>query len=84
MRFMTAISFRPDDQAKIAPLLAQEQAHTRELMGRGVVEAIYIGGDSAHPTVWLVLHASSEDDVEPVLRTFPLFPYMQFEVTPLT
>ena len=80
---MATLSFRPDDQAQIAALVPQEQAHVRELMGKGVVEALYVGADRTHPAVWVVVHGESEGEVEQTLQTFPLYSYMEIEYTPL-
>jgi muconolactone delta-isomerase len=84
MRFMATLGFRPDDQAQLAPLVPQEQAHVRELMGKGVVEALFVGADPTRPTVWVVLHGESQGEVEQTLHAFPMYSYMQIEYTPLT
>lgn len=55
----------------------------RELMGKGEVEALYIGADPSRPTVWMVVHGESEGEVEQTLHTLPLYPYMEIECIPL-
>ncbi len=83
MRWMVSFGFRvaPEQQAEVAALIPQEQAHIKELTAQGVVEALYISADRSH--VWLVMQGDSEAEVAQSLETFPLYPYMLSELTPL-
>lgn len=82
MRWMVSIKFNPEQRASIAPLVPSEQEHIKELMGKKEVEAIYISNERF--AVWLVMPGNTQDEVEQALKTFPLYPYMQYEVAPLS
>ena len=82
MEFMISIQFRPQDGAEIMGLIPQEQAHVKALREQGIVDALYISADSSH--VWIIMRSTSRDQLQKDLETFPLYPYMQLEVTPLT
>ncbi len=80
-RFMIALTFEiPADRAASLPtLIAQEQAHIRELTQRGVVEATYVSADRSR--VRLIMRGASPQDVEQALSTFPLYPFMRPVIT---
>jgi muconolactone delta-isomerase len=81
MRCLVAVRFVQGQQEAKTALLPAEQAHVRELMGQGVIEAIYIAADRSH--VWVVMQGESPDHVRTTMTSFPLYPYMELEVTPL-
>ena len=82
MRWMVSIKFDSEQRASIAPLIPAEQEHVKELLGKKALEAIYISNERF--IVWLVMPGNSQDEVEQALKTFPLYPYMQYEVAPLS
>ncbi len=82
MKFMVNIQFRPEDRAAIMSLIPQEQAHLRALHEQGVEEAIYISADASR--VWLVMHSESREQLQTYLESFPLYRYMQLEVSLLS
>jgi muconolactone delta-isomerase len=81
MRSLVTVSFVQGQEEAIAARMAAEQAHVRELMEQGVIETINIATDRSR--VWLVMQGESLDQVRQALTAFPLYPYMQLEVTPL-
>ena len=81
MRFMVEITFIPQHQSEIVALVPQEQAHIKTLMEQGVVQAIYISADRSH--VWVVMQGESQEHVQQELQSFPLYPYMNVELTAL-
>lgn len=81
MRFMVEITFIPQHRPEIAALVPQEQAHIKTLMEQGIVQAIYISADRSH--VWVVMQGESQEHVQQELQSFPLYPYMNVELTAL-
>ncbi|HZR40930.1 MAG TPA: muconolactone Delta-isomerase family protein [Ktedonobacteraceae bacterium] len=81
MRVMVTIHFDPQQFEAISALIPKEQEHVRELMGKGVIEAIYIGADRTE--VWLVMKGESKEQLEQEMTTFPLYPYMKLQFAPL-
>jgi len=80
MKFMINITFnveRPSEE--MVALVPKEQAHISKLMGKGIVEAIYISADRLH--IWLVMQGESQVQVEQELQSFPLYPYMRANFT---
>jgi muconolactone delta-isomerase len=82
MRWMVSIKFNPEQRASITPLVPAEQEHVKALMGKRELEAIYISNERL--TVWLVIPGNAQNEVEQTLKTFPLYPYMQYEMAPLS
>jgi muconolactone delta-isomerase len=78
---MVTVGFVQGQQEAIAARMPAEQAHVRELMEQGVIEAINIAADRSR--VWLVMQGDSEDHVRQMMAAFPLYPYMELEVAPL-
>jgi muconolactone delta-isomerase len=78
---MVTVGFVHRQQEAIAARMPAEQAHVRELMEQGVIEAINIAADRSR--VWLVMQGDSEDHVRQMMAAFPLYPYMELEVAPL-
>jgi muconolactone delta-isomerase len=81
MRVMVTIHFDPQQFEAMSALIPKEQEHVRELMGKGVIEAIYISADRTE--VWLVMKGESKEQLEQELTTFPLYPYMKLQFSPL-
>jgi muconolactone delta-isomerase len=82
MEFMVSAKFRRQDQTEILARLPQEQAHIKELSEQGIVEALYVGSDLSQ--VWIVMQGESQDYIQKSLEAFPLYPYMEVEVAPLS
>ncbi len=82
MRWMVTIKFNPEQRASIGPLVPAEQEHVKTLMSKKELDAIYISNERL--TVWLVMPGDSQDEVEQALKAFPLYPYMQYELVPLS
>ena len=75
MRMMIVIQFDPQHFEAISALIPQEQEHIRELMSRGIVEAIYVSADRT--VVWLPMKGESREQLEQELSSFPLYPFMK-------
>jgi muconolactone delta-isomerase len=75
------MSFIPGTEAARAALLPTEQAHVKELMEQGVVEAGYLAADRSH--AWMVVQGESQEHVQQVLKALPFYPFVELEVTPL-
>ena len=81
MKCMITIHFDMQYSQEIGALVPQEQKHVRESMSKGTLEAIYISADRT--VVWLVIKGESQEQIQQELSTFPLYPYMQPQFTPL-
>jgi muconolactone delta-isomerase len=81
MRSVVTVGFVQGQEAAIAAHGDAEQAHVRALSAQGVIETINIAADRSR--VWLVLQGESPERVRQTMTTFPLYPSMQLEVTPL-
>jgi len=81
MRFMVTMLFHTDDPAAMAALIPQERAHVQELTEQGTVHGLYLATDGSRG--WMVMQGESEEDINRLLATFPLRPYMQVEIVPL-
>jgi muconolactone D-isomerase len=85
MQFMASIHLDTDHHREdIERLLPAEQVRVRELNEQGNLEALYVpDGLGAPGNLWAVFDADSDQALQAVLESLPLFPYMQLDVTPL-
>lgn len=81
MRMMIVIQFDPQHFEAMSALIPKEQEHIRELMSKGIVEAIYVSTDRT--VVWLIMKEESKEQLEQKLSAFPLYPYMKAQFVPL-
>ncbi len=81
MRWMADITFKAGSGPEMAPLVPKEQEHIKELRGQGVIEQFYMTEKRDH--VWIILEGESQDTVEQEMRAFPLYPYMNLQVSSL-
>ena len=81
MRMMLVIQFDPQNLEAMSALIPKEQEHIRELMSKGIVEAIYVSADRT--VVWLIMKGESKEQLEQELSAFPLYPYMKTQFVPL-
>ncbi len=77
MRWMVTLTFNNPPVAELQALLPAERAHVQELMEQGIIENIYIAGNSSK--VWLVMTGESAAAVEEELNKFPLRKYFEPE-----
>ena len=80
MKFMVSTAFQGSTEERNA-LIPEERLHIKDLMEKGIVEALYISAD--HPHVWIVMQGESKEFVQQKLQSLPLYPFMQPEITPL-
>ena len=80
MRMMLVIQFDPQNLEAMSALIPKEQEHIRELMSKGIVEAIYVSADRT--VVWLIMKGESKEQLEQELSAFPLYPYMKTQFIP--
>ncbi|MGI8549250.1 MAG: muconolactone Delta-isomerase family protein [Dehalococcoidia bacterium] len=81
MHLMVTITLDRQRAAEFQPLIPDEQARIAALRNEGVIEALYIGSNS--PLIWIAMQAESEEQAEAILKTLPLHPYMETQLTPL-
>ena len=81
MRMMLVIQLDPQHLEAMSALIPKEQEHIRELMSKGIVEAIYVSADRT--VVWLIMKGESKEQLEQELSAFPLYPYMKTQFVPL-
>jgi NAD(P)H dehydrogenase (quinone) len=83
-RFMVTCSLAKARDEGFEKLVPAEGRHVAEFKRRGLVLAAYIG-NPATPSwhVFLVFRETSAEAVREQLQTFPLAPYLNFEVTEL-
>lgn len=77
--FMVTIVFvattTPD---KILPLLEAEQKQFKWLMEQGSIETAFLTPDRKRG--WMVMKGLNEAEVDGLVKTLPLYPYMQVEI----
>jgi muconolactone delta-isomerase len=81
MRCLVTVGFVQGQQEAIGARMPAEQAHVRQLVAEEVIKAIYIAADRSR--VWLELQGESTEQLRRTMTTFPLYPFMELELTPL-
>jgi muconolactone delta-isomerase len=81
MQFMLKMTWNRPIDNEIMALMPAEQARITELTEQGVHETAYLAADRS--TLWSVWNCASQDQVQESLETLPLFPFSDFEITPL-
>lgn len=85
MRFMVQAvmnELSENDLNEVMTLLPAQEAFDRELIAQGVQEAsTVVAADRS--TAWKVMNGESEDEVEEVVRSHPLYSFSEWQVTPV-
>jgi muconolactone delta-isomerase len=81
MKYMVLVTFDHRDEEAFNATIPAEQAHVQKLLEEGIIEGIYVSLDGARG--WTVLRGESREQIEQILPTFPLFPYMSTELIQL-
>jgi muconolactone delta-isomerase len=79
MEYMVSASFRAQDLVEIRIHAQEEGARMRALRAQGIINEVYLSSDLLH--AWIMLHGESQDDVQKVLESLPLYPYMEVTIT---
>jgi muconolactone delta-isomerase len=80
VRYMISFTFVSGHDAEIAALISQEQAYVGTLIEQGTIEVVYVGQEAVR-RVWTVIKGESKEEIQKLVETFPLHPYMQAEIT---
>ena len=81
MKFMVTTGFHADDPSAIGALIPHEKAHVRTLKEEETLHDMYIAADGSR--VWMVVEGESPEEIGGILRSFPLYPYMEPEIVAL-
>jgi len=81
MRFMLKATWKQPFDERAMALLPAEEARADELAEQGILEALYLPTDQSG--AWSVWCCASLDQVLEIARTLPLYPFLNFEITPL-
>ena len=81
MCFMLKATWKqPLDETMMA-LLPAEEARADELAQQGIMEALYLPADQSG--AWTVWRCESQNEVQEIVQTLPLYHFLNFEITPL-
>ncbi|MBW2367765.1 MAG: hypothetical protein JRH15_07755 [Deltaproteobacteria bacterium] len=82
MKFMIEVELmRKADDEEIAPLINDEYLVTKRLMKEGFLKVGYTTVD--YSRTWLVMVSETQETVKEVMKSFPLYKYIKFKITPL-
>ena len=81
MRFMITFTWKQPPNEEVMALLPAEQARGRELAEQGIAEPPEVAADQS--TFWAVWNCSSQDEVQELLETLPLYKYSNIDISPL-
>jgi muconolactone delta-isomerase len=79
--YMVTIELPEQPNAEFVSLIPRQQEHINELMERGLLLSYSLSENSR--VLWTVLLASSSEAARRILKTMPLFPYMEYRITEL-
>jgi muconolactone delta-isomerase len=81
MRFLLKLTLNRPASEEIRRLLPAEQRRGVELAEQGIQEAVYVAADRS--AVWTVWNCDSEDVLEEMTKTLPLYEFWNIEATRL-
>ena len=81
MRFLLKLRLNQPPSEAITARIPAEQRRGVELAEQGIREAVYVAADRS--TVWTVWNCDSDDVLDEVTKTLPLFEFWNIEVTRL-
>lgn len=81
MRFMLKATWKQPLDETATALLPAEEARADVLAEQGILEALYLPADQSG--AWSVWRCESLSQVREIARTLPLYPFLDFEITPL-
>jgi muconolactone delta-isomerase len=81
MRFLVESRFKGVPTPDALALVPAESARGQELDTQGIREKLYLAADQSR--AWQVFRAASPAELQAVLESFPLHPYLAITVTPL-
>ncbi len=82
MKFLVETQFKVPPTPEILALIPQEIARGKEVDAEGVRLHLFVAADQSK--AWQVYRLDSFDDLPPLLATFPLHPYVNSIITPLS
>jgi muconolactone delta-isomerase len=86
MRFMAQATMKQEltekDYKEAMELLPAQRARDKELEEQGIKKALYVAADRS--IAWMVLNGESQDQVQEILQTFPLYRFSDYVIKPLT
>ena len=62
-------------------LIPEQRAHINSLMKKGVIRSYSLAMDRTK--LWVIMHVTSEQEVQEVFEEFPLYDYMDGDIRPL-
>jgi len=81
MCFLLKLTLNRPASEEIMRLLPAEQRRGRELAEQGIREAVYVAADRS--AVWTVWNCESQDVLDEMTKTLPLYEFWNIEVTQL-
>ena len=81
MRFLLKLTLNRPTSEEIMVLLPVEKRRGKELAEQGIREAVYVAADRS--AVWAVWNCDSEDVLEEMTKTLPLYEFWKIEATRL-
>ena len=81
MRFLLKLTLNQPPSEKIMALLPAEQRRGVELAEQGIREAVYVAADRS--VVWTVWNCDSQEVLDQVTKTLPLYEFWNIEFTQL-
>lgn len=79
--YMVNIGLPENSPEEFFSLIPKQRARIDELMKQGVVTSYSLAFDRSR--LWVTLSADSEEDVEAIVASFPLFGWMNVEIQEL-
>ncbi len=80
--FMVTVVYDQGDSELLMSLLPAEQARMNELVELGIIGHGFLSSDRS--IAWWVMKGKSQEIVQEIIETLPLFPFMDVGIIPLT
>jgi muconolactone delta-isomerase len=81
MRFIVETTLKQAPTDEVLALIPAESEHGRMLDAQGHREQLYLAADQSKG--WQIFRGETLEDVQALMATFPLYPFMNVTITPL-
>lgn len=81
MRYLVEVQLKGAPTPEILSLLPAESAHGQQFDAAGVREALYVSAGQIR--AWQIYRADSQVEVEKIVRSFPLTPFCEVNISEL-
>lgn len=80
-QYMVSIKFPENPPAEFVSLISPQRDLITDLLNKGFILDVLLSEDRRH--LWLLVNSETKDDIIEIIKTFPLYPFMEYNIDEL-